>query len=331
MTQVTTESPAPLQTYAAQQIDSLCAQALPVLGQQIDAGRAQMETAILALSQRFSSLHSRLENAVKASQQAAAGMDGGEGVVAVFQRSEGELGEMLDQLRAALAKRAAMVGEVLGMSRYTDALEKMAAAVAALAAKTNLLALNAAIEAARAGENGRGFAVVADEVRKLSAQSRDTGRKMGEQVKIITGAIQTLTRSAEQSQSEEQQFLARSESSIDQVLDRLRAVATGLSESSDLLQRESGGIREEIGDVLVSLQFQDRVSQILTHSRDSLDALVVELQSYQSRRASHPEAALDASAFMQRIAGGYTTQEQRLNHDGQSTVDAQDGGDITFF
>ncbi|MBN8775971.1 methyl-accepting chemotaxis protein [Thiomonas arsenitoxydans] len=332
MTQDATTSPPALQhSDAAQQIDALCAQALPVLGQQIDAGRAQMETAILALSQRFSSLHNRLENAVKASQHAAAGMDGGEGVVAVFRRSEGELGAVLEQLRAALDKRAAMVSEVLGMSRYTEALEKMATEVAALAAKTNLLALNAAIEAARAGENGRGFAVVADEVRKLSAQSRDTGRKMGEQVKIITGAIQTLTRSAGQSQTEEQQFLTQSESSIDQVLARLRDVATGLSDSSDLLQRESSGIREEIGDVLVSLQFQDRVSQILTHSRDSLDALVVELQSYQSRRASNPEAALDASAFMQRIAGGYTTQEQRLNHDGQSTVDAQDGGDITFF
>jgi methyl-accepting chemotaxis protein len=316
---------------AAAQIDTLCAQALPVLAQQIDVGRTQMETAILALSQRFSSLHSRLENAVKASQHAAAGMDGGEGVVAVFQRSEGELGEVLDQLRAALAKRAAMVSEVLGMSRYTDALEKMSAEVAALAAKTNLLALNAAIEAARAGENGRGFAVVADEVRKLSAQSRDTGRKMGKQVQIITGAIQTLTRSAEQSQKEEQQFLTRSESSIDQVLARLRDVATGLSASSDLLQRESSGIREEIGDVLVSLQFQDRVSQILTHSRDSLDALVVELQSYQSRRASNAEAQLDTPQFMQRIASGYTTQEQRLNHGGQSTADAQDGGDITFF
>ncbi|MDD4887443.1 MAG: methyl-accepting chemotaxis protein [Thiomonas sp.] len=326
-----TDSTTTQQADAAVQSDALCAQALPVLGQQIDAGRAQMETAILALSQRFSSLYSRLENAVKASQHAAAGMDGGVGVVAVFQRSEGELGDVLSQLRAALAKRAAMVSEVLGMSRYTDALEKMSAEVAALAAKTNLLALNAAIEAARAGENGRGFAVVADEVRKLSAQSRDTGRKMGEQVQIITGAIQTLTRSAEQSQKEERQFLSRSESSIDQVLTRLRDVATGLSESSDLLQRESSGIREEIGDVLVSLQFQDRVSQILTHSRDSLDALVVELQSYQSRRAGNADAPLDTAGFMQRIASGYTTQEQRLNHGGQSTVDAQDGGDITFF
>lgn len=313
------------------QIQVLCAQALSVLGQQIDAGRSQMETAILALSQRFSSLYSRIENAVKASQQAAASMDGGEGVVAAFQRSEVELGRVLDQLRAALANRAAMVNDVLSMSRYTEALEKMSAEVAALAAKTNLLALNAAIEAARAGESGRGFAVVADEVRKLSAQSRDTGRKMGEQVQIIIGAIQTLTRSAEQSQQEEQKFLSRAESSIDQVLTRLRDVATGLSESSDLLQRESSGIREEIGDVLVSLQFQDRVSQILTHARNSLDALAAEVQSYLSSRASHEHAQLDIAGFMQRIANGYTTQEQRLNHNGQSVVDAQEGGDITFF
>ena len=316
---------------AAADIDALCAQALPLLGQQIDTGRAQMESAILALSQRFSSLHARLENAVEASQQAAAGMDGRDGVVAMFQHSESELGQVLDQLRTALAKRAAMVGEVLGMARYIEALEKMSTEVAALAAKTNLLALNAAIEAARAGDNGRGFAVVADEVRKLSAQSRDTGRKMGEQVQIITAAIQTLTRSAEQSRGEEQQFLAHSEASIDDVLSRLRDVTTGLSASSDLLQKESGGIREEIGDVLVSLQFQDRVSQILTHGRDSLDALAVEVHRHLSRRAADPAARLDIDGFLRRIATGYTTQEQRLTHDGRHTTDAQDGGDITFF
>ncbi len=328
-----TQSPPPtlIADDAATRIDALCTQAIPLLGQQIETGRSQMESAIVALSRRFSSLHSRLENAVKASQQAAAGMDGSDGVVAMFRHSEGELGQVIEQLRAALDKRAAMIADVLGMARYIDALEKMSAEVAALAAKTNLLALNAAIEAARAGENGRGFAVVADEVRKLSAQSRDTGRKMGEQVHIITAAIQTLTRSAEQSRGEEQQFVDRSAASIDGVLSRLRDVTTGLSTSSDLLQKESGGIREEIGDVLVSLQFQDRVSQILTHSRDSLDALVAEIHAYLSRRAAEPGAKIDIDAFLRRIANGYTTQEQHLTHNGQTTTEVPDGGDITFF
>ena len=53
-----------LQKSRSEQIASLCDEALPILGQQIDAGRVQMETAILQLSQRFSSLYGSLENAV---------------------------------------------------------------------------------------------------------------------------------------------------------------------------------------------------------------------------------------------------------------------------
>ncbi len=315
---------------ASAQIEALCAQALPVLRQQIEAGRSQMEAAVLALSQRFSSLHSRLQATAQASQAALAGAEGDQGLVAVFSQSEGELADVLTRLRAALGKREAMVQDVLGMGRITEALEKMSAEVAALAAKTNLLALNAAIEAARAGENGRGFAVVADEVRKLSAQSRDTGRKMGEQVQSINGAIRTLTESASTSREEERRFVEHAEAAVHGVLERLRKVAGGLSDSSELLQRESAELRGELADVLVALQFQDRVSQILAHAQQGLDDLLAEMQQFrQPGRAS--ASALDIDDFMARLANGYTTQEQRLNHAGQPTTEAQDGGDITFF
>ncbi len=309
-------------------VASLCEQVLPVLGQQIDSGRTQMEVAVLALSQRFSSLHARLIAAVDASQCAATGGGDAADGMDVFSAS---VGSVLESLRTGLARRAAMVQDIVGMVQYTDAIERMSAEVSALAATTNLLALNAAIEAARAGENGRGFAVVADEVRKLSAQSRDTGRKMGEQAQIITSAIRQLSRAGEQSRIEEQSLMTDSEATIRQVLERLRLFADGLAESSGILLREGAGIREEIGDVLVALQFQDRVSQILMHARTNLDEVLAEIRIDQSRRASGEEARVDTAAFMRHIANGYTTTEQRLNHAGSNLNAAPDGGDITFF
>ena len=313
------------------QIASLCSEALPVLGQQIDAGRVQMETAILQLSQRFSGLYSSLENAVKASLSASGGLGGDEGVVAVFGQSESELGLVLEGLQEAFAKRDTAMRDVLMVTSYADALEKMAEQVSALASKTNLLALNAAIEAARAGENGRGFAVVADEVRKLSVQSRDTGREMSEKVKIINGAMKTMAQTAAKSSADEKQSMVESQRAIQKVLERLRHVTSGLTSSTDILHQESARIREEIAQVLVALQFQDRVSQILAHTRESLDALTEQIAGF----ISHPEngvpAHLDVAAYMQNIASGYTTQEQRLNHNGETTTEAVDGGDITFF
>lgn len=316
---------------AAAQIEALCAQALPVLRQQIDAGRNQMESAVLALSQRFSSLHARLQTTAQASQSAITGANGEQGLVAAFAQSEGELADVMNELRCALNKREAMMQDVLDMGRYTETLEKMAAEVAAIAAKTNLLALNAAIEAARAGENGRGFAVVADEVRKLSAQSRDTGQKMGEQVQSINEAIHTLTEKASASREEERHFLGHAESAVHGVLQRLRKIADGLSESTDLLQHESKEIRAELADVLVSLQFQDRVNQILMHAQQGLDDLLTEIRQFRSGNDEADRQTLDIDNFMSRLANGYTTQEQRLNHAGQPTADVQDGGDITFF
>ncbi|MBP1124458.1 methyl-accepting chemotaxis protein [Pseudomonas sp. PvP025] len=43
-----------------------------------------------------------------------------------------------------------------------------------------------------------------------------------------------------------------------------------MAESADLLNQESYGIRDEMTEVLVNLQFQDRVSQILSHVRDNM-------------------------------------------------------------
>jgi len=287
----------------------------------IDASRDQMETAVVALVERFSGIVTRLGQALDASGTAR----NGDNIVDAFAASEKELRSLLDMLAGAAASKRQMLQKIEGLEEITATLQKMAADVASIAWQTNLLALNAAIEAARAGEAGRGFAVVASEVRMLSNRSADAGKHIAEQVGRISAAIDVTCRAAEDSMRAETRAVQASEQMIGNVLGSLRGVTDALVASSDLLQRESAGIQAEVGDALVQLQFQDRVSQILSHVRDNIARLPSWLDEQQQG------GGLDARSLLAELESTYAMAEERTLHKSTAKPAPQLAEDITFF
>ena len=317
-------------------LEQICDQATPIWVKQIETARGHTEDSIVEIVTRFNAIVERLRASVIASQQTAGVQDdaeGGSSVVSVLSSSEADLLAVNRSMDAALSKRAEMVQDVHKLIVYTTELKGMAAEVAEVAARTNLLALNAAIEAARAGDSGRGFAVVADEVRKLSTLSSDTGKKMSEKVNLINSAITAVIGAAEKFSEEDTRSVDEAEKTIRKVLANFGAVASGLSASTEMLRRESEGIRREISDTLVYLQFQDRVSQILANVRDNLDGLHNQLRLCSAERTSGGSPAIDANSWLSQMALGYTTSEQRHNHSGDQNgaTPESDATEITFF
>ncbi|HJV52078.1 MAG TPA: methyl-accepting chemotaxis protein [Noviherbaspirillum sp.] len=304
----------------------------PVWSGHIASSMSQMESAISSLTQRFSGIVDKLDQAVRASSSATESVeDRHSGLVAVFASSERELGEVVASLKAVTASKAAMLEKIHGLEQFISELKGMAAEVAQIASQTNLLALNAAIEASRAGEMGRGFAVVAKEVRMLSNQSGETGRRITEKVGLISDAIIATCEAAEQSMRQEESSMAASEASIDAVLAEFRQVTDALVQSSNLLKEESIGIKSEVGEALVQLQFQDRVSQIMTHVKHNIERLPEFLR--QNRRKFEQEGALqplDSKELLAELASTYAMAEERAVHGGHQAVKTQ-ASEITFF
>ncbi|MEE5122201.1 methyl-accepting chemotaxis protein [Pseudomonas alliivorans] len=312
------------------QLNEVLLGAMPIWAKQVESSRQQTETAIIELTSRFTGISERLQETVQASQQAAGELDGqnADGALKVLAQSDSELSQVIDSLKATQASRDQTLTQVRGLTAYTGELRTMAADVAAIAAQTNLLALNAAIEAARAGEAGRGFAVVADAVRSLSSKSSETGQQMSAKVDIINNAITQLVEAASSGADQDSHSVTESEQSIQHVLQRFQSITGRLAESADLLKQESYGIRDEMTEVLVSLQFQDRVSQILTHVRDNIDSLHTHLQ--QSSQSPDEAVAINAREWLARMESTYATDEQRRTHRGESAAQ-QNSQEITFF
>jgi methyl-accepting chemotaxis protein len=307
-------------------------QLAPIWSGHIESSRQQMGRAITSLTDRFSGIVEKLDIAVQASElETHAIEDGEKGIVAVFVRSEKELGAVITTQKQAMASMSNMFEKVQGLNHFIVELQAMAADVARIAHQTNLLALNAAIEAARAGELGRGFAVVAKEVRMLSIQSGAAGKRITDTVGVISAAIIDTSRLVKDSVKQEDRSMLKAEAMIEQVLAEFKSMTDALQRSSALLKEESVGIKSEISQALVQFQFQDRVSQIMSHVSNNVDKLPDFFQkNYQQFAVSSVLQVLDASELLDALKETYVMADQHVIHQG-GRVEAKNETEITFF
>jgi len=303
----------------------------PVWSRQIETGRSQMEASVVELMQGFAAIVDRLENSVRASESTA-NSNGEDSLVNVFASSEQRLNGLVEFLGEATAHKQELLDEISGLLKFIAELRDMSTQVAGIADQTNLLALNASIEAARAGDAGRGFAVVADEVRKLSNLSKETGNRIRATVETISGAIRTAVDTASNAAARETESLQQSGAAVRDVLSGFRVATDRLTESGGILREESSAIRSEVADALVRLQFQDRVSQILTHVRESVEQMPAYVrQSEDDFAATGKVPVLDAAALLAHLEDSYATAEERNNHTTTNKKGAPAPTEITFF
>ncbi|MBY0416893.1 MAG: chemotaxis protein, partial [Pararheinheimera sp.] len=252
----------------SQNLLQLLCQVLPMWVKQSALVKEQTEAGVVHLNHKFADLLN-----VLGSGPGQGSAQNEQKLVAMIKESERKLLAMTQQLNQAQQNRHKMLTDIQELAKVTDNLQAMTSEVGDIAAQTNLLALNAAIEAARAGESGRGFAVVATEVRALSNRSSEAGQKIRQRVAEVTQALTKTVADSEQQVGHEQQLIQQTEQTISSVLSDYEGAVQGISETNHQMQLQAEHVQQQLSDVVMHLQFQDRVSQILSHVMDDMNKL----------------------------------------------------------
>ncbi|MFT5758200.1 MAG: methyl-accepting chemotaxis protein [Alteromonadaceae bacterium] len=300
-------------------LKAIGSQCLPIWTKQIDDCIEISTHEMNELAQRFASIVNDLRSIVDEK-----GDD---------ELSTAQIEERLDSTSKTFTKllemRVKSQEQIIELSNFTEKLEIMARDVGGIADQTNLLALNAAIEAARAGESGRGFAVVADEVRNLANRSGEIAANIIASVTNVNTQFNQISRNFSIDSENGNKLTEIADENIHAVIRQYNETKDARDKHADNLEQLSSHVGKEIENTLVSIQFQDRISQILDHVKGNLAQLSEQIEDHDN---------LNIQMLLDQMAANYTTTSEREVHrklTGQeATTDSEqesDDGEVVFF
>ncbi|WP_295750144.1 methyl-accepting chemotaxis protein [Undibacterium sp.] len=316
-------APAQAVTLVSEQLPSeLLNTVLPVWQNHVLTVKSQTENAVIQLINSFGSLIQQFDEAGFSSKASGENSDKHQATIRLINLCQQDLEPVIAHLEQMIDSKGELLDAIKTLAESVADLKDMAHSVGVIAAQTNLLAINASIEAARAGAHGRGFAVVAGEVRRLSLISGETGKTIGERVTQINEVVKSTLKTAQKANEQDRKVMQQSGKVVKEVLGHVQS----LGDAAEEMRSRGEVIRNDVENLLVTLQYQDRVSQIL----DVLDRDIGKLLKTMAEQIPMPSTA----EWMADLETYYTMNDQHSSHvqaRGTPSQNASKDDEITFF
>lgn len=302
---------------------------MAVLERQLKDVNHDIEKSVIGISQGFQGMARQAQAAVNA--VGSVGDDGDNGNVKISEMQT-VINGLVNHMNESYESLGSASDRLSEMESRLDGVETVLLGIEEIAARSRLMALNGQIEAGRLGASGAAFAVVASETKQLSQHAADTSSRaqglLSELSADITTTTHDLRAQSKTAASRRMHSKQETESILTYIEDHHSKTMKVLTDTGSI----SRELQTSISHAVMSLQFQDRVSQRMEHVINSLRLICERVGNCADDQ--YDAIAEDRSqATLNELSNRYTMDAERLALTGGVSVASSlgDSFDVELF
>jgi len=242
---------------------------LPALEANIRETIQQVEHSVSDVCGAFEGMVTRARESVAATSRLL-GSEKGSGIEALLAASRHSLAQLQQQIERSQQISTQAIEHMRQMDATAQMIVKALGEIDRISFGSTLVALNAKVEAARLGEQGGTFGVVADEIAAQARRSEEITGHVVEEMTELRAKVASASGSLNEMAALSVGTLQASRAELETALGDLTRTHSEMEATLAASAKGSQQLADEIARCVISLQFQDRVSQRLSHVADEL-------------------------------------------------------------